>query len=74
MDEDYLLSTVRYVERNPDVARLCVHPEGLKWSGACTHLKEEIDDLVREKPMLVCINRWDAYLSDADKSNDEDLI
>ena len=44
MDEDYLLSTVRYVERNPVVARLCVDPEDWKWSSARAHLKGEDDD------------------------------
>ncbi len=74
MDEGYLLSTVRYVERNPVVARLCVHPEDWKWSSARAHLKGEDDELVRVKPMLDRIDRWNAYLSDVDKGNDKDLI
>ncbi len=40
MDEDYLLSTVRYVERNPVVAKLCVQPEDWKWSSARAISKE----------------------------------
>ncbi|MCF6361811.1 MAG: transposase [Gammaproteobacteria bacterium] len=74
MDEGYLLSTVRYVERNPVVARLCAHPEDWKWSSARAHLKGENDQLVRVKPMLDRIDRWNAYLSDEDQCNDEDLI
>ncbi|VAW94485.1 hypothetical protein MNBD_GAMMA23-2275 [hydrothermal vent metagenome] len=74
MDEDYLLSTVRYVEKNPVVARLCIHPEDWKWSSACAHIKGEDDKLVSVKPMLDRIDRWSFYLSDADKNKDEDLI
>ena len=38
MDEKYLLSTVRYVERNPVAARLCVNPQDWKWSSVRAHL------------------------------------
>ena len=74
MDEDYLLSTVRYVERNPVVARLCVHPEEWKWSSARAHLKGEDDELVRVRPMLDRIGVWRDFLSDPDKNDDEELI
>ncbi|MCP5004679.1 MAG: transposase, partial [Planctomycetes bacterium] len=40
MDEDYLLSTVRYVERNPVVAGLCNHPEEWEWSSARAHINQ----------------------------------
>jgi len=73
MDEDYLLSTVRYVERNPVVAGLCKDPKDWKWSIARAHLNGEDDELVRVKPMLDRIGRWDSYLSEGDKSN-ADLI
>lgn len=74
MDEEYLFSTVRYVERNPVAARLCAHPEEWKWSSARAHLKGEDDELVRVKPMLDRIGRWCDYLSGAAKCDDEDLI
>jgi len=74
MDENYLLATVRYVERNPVAANLCAHPQEWKWSSAVPHLKGEDDDLVRVEPMLSRIDRWANYLIDADKSNNEDLI
>ncbi len=74
MDENYLISTVRYVERNPVVAGLCAHPQDWKWSSAHAHLMGKDDQLVRVKPMLDRIDRWGAYLSDADKRSDEDLI
>ena len=74
MDEDHLLSTVRYVEMSPVAAGLCVHPEDWKWSSARAHLKGEDDKLVRVKPMLDRIDKWKTYLSDVDKSSDENLI
>lgn len=47
MDEDYLLATVRYVERNPVAARLCDLPEDWKCSSAGAHIKGEDETLVR---------------------------
>lgn len=74
MDEKYLLSTVRYVERNPVVAKLCVKPEDWKWSSARAHLSGKDDKLVRVKPMLDRIRGWSAYLAGIDESNHEELI
>ncbi len=69
MDEDYLLSTVRYVERNPVVAALCNHPEEWEWSSARAHIKGEDDELVRVKPMMGRIDDWEKYLSATDSSS-----
>jgi putative transposase len=63
MDEDYLLATVRYVERNPVAAGLCETPEQWRWSSARAHLQGQDDGLVRVKPMLDRIDNWSAYLS-----------
>jgi putative transposase len=38
MDEQHLLAAVRYVERKPVRARLCVRPEGWPGSSAAAHL------------------------------------
>ena len=65
MDEDYLLATVRYVERNPVAARLCRHPGEWPWSSARTHLEDIDDGLVTVKPMLDRVPDWSAYLSSA---------
>lgn len=74
MDERYLLSAVRYVERNPIAARLCNRPEDWKWSSAREHLKGEDDRLVTVKPMLDRIDNWRSYLSyENSKSDDEAL-
>ncbi len=63
MDEDYLLATVRYVERNPVAAGLCRHPEEWPWSSARAHLQGIDDSLVTVKPMLDRVPDWNAYLS-----------
>ncbi len=34
MDEDYLLATVRYIENNPVIARLCEKATQWRWSSA----------------------------------------
>jgi hypothetical protein len=52
MDENYLIATVRYVERNPVVANLCKFPESWPWASARAHIKGEDDALVKVEPML----------------------
>ena len=74
MDEDYLLATVRYVERNPVVARLCDSAEQWPWSSARAHLRRQDDNLVRVKPMLDRINDWQAYLRSEVENDQTDSI
>ncbi len=74
MDENYLLSTVRYVERNPVVAGLCDHPEEWEWSSARAHFIGEDDKLVQVKPMLDRIDDWEKYLSDTDIGTSTNMI
>jgi putative transposase len=62
MDERYLLATVRYVERNPVAAGLCLRPEQWHWSSAKAHLAGVDDELVCVHPMLERITDWPAYL------------
>ena len=63
MDEQYLLATVRYVERNPVTARLCREAVDWPWSSARAHIAGKDDGLVSVKPMLELIDDWAAYLS-----------
>lgn len=74
MDEHYLLAAVRYVERNPVAAGLCIDPEDWNWSSASAHLTGEDDALVRVRPMLDRVDRWSDYLADAGSSNEGELI
>ena len=74
MDEHYLLAVVRYVERNPVAAKLCVHPEDWKWSSAFAHIMGEDDALVQVRPMLDRVDRWSDYLSDTAHRDESELI
>ena len=64
MDEEYLLATVRYVERNPVSAGLCKHPEQWRWSSARAHLSGRDNLLVNVRPMLDRVEDWRTYVSD----------
>ena len=74
MDEDYLLATVRYVERNPVAARLCRHPGEWPWSGAHAHLGDINDGLVTVKPMLDRVPDWSAYRSSTGQNDRTESI
>lgn len=71
MDEDYLLSTVRYVELNPVEAKLCESAEQWPWSSAGAHLVACDNHVVTVRPMLERINNWRNYLAAGD---DEERI
>ena len=62
VDESYLLATVRYIELNPVLAKLCTKPEHWPWSSASAHLSGIDDILVRTKPMLNRVSDWSEYL------------
>ena len=66
MDEEHLLSAVRYVEMNPVRAGLCDHPADWRWSSVHAHLEREDDDLVTVAPMLNRVAEWDEYLAEND--------
>jgi len=74
MDEDYLMATVRYVERNPVAVGLCNLPEEWRWSSAAAHIKGADDALVRVRPMLDRVENWSNYLASSSKHNEEALI
>ena len=58
MDEKYLVSAVRYIERNPFAAKLCVEPQDWAWSSARAHLSGVDDILVQVEPMLNLVGDW----------------
>jgi len=74
MDEDHLLATVRYVEKNPVAAGLCETPEQWRWSSARAHLRGQDDGLVRVKPMLDRIDNWSTYLASNNDTSAIDAI
>ena len=66
MDEPHLMATVRYVELNPVVAKLCRQAEEWPWSSAAAHVAGTNDGLVQVEPMLARVRDWRAYLSGSD--------
>jgi len=74
MDENYLLSTVRYVELNPVHADMVMSPEDYVWSSARAHLLGKDDGLVQVEPMLSRVANWQDFLaSDLDDTTIEHL-
>ncbi|MEM7468775.1 MAG: transposase [Pseudomonadota bacterium] len=63
MDENYLLTAVRYVELNPVRAGLCQSVGEWPWSSAQTHLFQTQDDLMPVQPMRNFVTDWQAYLN-----------
>lgn len=74
MDETYLLSCVRYVERSPVRAGLVSRPQEWQWSSARARLLSLDDPLVSPAPMLDHIDDWSAYLSTDSESRVQDAL
>lgn len=62
MDEEYLLTAARYIERNPVAARLTIRPEDWRWSSARAHLTARDDRLVAVEPLLKLVPDWKGFL------------
>jgi putative transposase len=58
MDEEYLLTAVRYVELNPVRAGVCGHAEEWRWSSANAHLYDAPDKLVNIAAMRKRGSDW----------------
>ncbi|MCK4840054.1 MAG: transposase [Desulfobulbaceae bacterium] len=63
MDEQYLITTARYIELNPVKAGIVKRPEAYRWSSALAHLQGEDDILVKAEPLLAIIPDWHELLS-----------
>lgn len=66
MDEQYLLTTVRYVELNAVRAHLCQRPEQWRWSSTQAHRSRCDEGVVTVQRMLSRIEDWDKYLQTED--------
>ena len=64
MDEPQALSALRYVERNPDRARLVSRPQDWPWSSARAHLGLADDALVRPRALDDLVPDWRRFLDD----------
>jgi putative transposase len=74
MDEEYLITTARYIELNPVRAGIAKKPEDYKWSSGQAHLQGEDDILVKVEPLLSIIPDWRELLaSDLSKEEYETL-
>jgi len=62
MDEVYLLTYARYIERNPVRAGLCARPTDYGWSSAAAHARGADDALVQVGPLLRLVPNWTAAL------------
>ena len=69
MDENHLLSAVRYTELNPVRAKLCENATDWRWSSARAHLLERDDKLVSVIPMLQRVGDWRNYLGIAEQTS-----
>lgn len=69
MDQDHLISAVRYVELNPVRAGLCESAEDWKWSSARAHLAGKNDQIVDVAPMLELVDDWRSYLRQSTSNN-----
>ena len=74
MDEQYLLTAIRYVELNPVRAHLCQRPEQWRWSSTQAHRSGCDDGVVSVKPMLSRIGDWDQYLQLGESESDNERI
>ncbi|MBU0480912.1 MAG: transposase [Proteobacteria bacterium] len=72
LDGSYLISAVRYVERNPVRAKMVKHAWEYEWSSAAYHVGIKNEDvLVTDSDLLKEIDDWRLYLSGNDKDIEE---
>ncbi len=63
MDEKYLLSAARYVERNPVVAGIVSKPGDYTWSSARHYLGQQFDPLIQQSPLGEMVDDWSSFLA-----------
>jgi putative transposase len=64
LDDEHLIATVRYVERNPVRARMVRKAEQYEWSSAAAHCGLRMDPLLSPLQALVPLKTedWSAWL------------
>jgi putative transposase len=70
MDERYLWTAVRYVERNPVRAGIVKKAEDYRWSSAQSHVSNHVDDLLSRFYLMDEIKDWRVYLSEYEDQED----
>ena len=72
MDENHLLTAMRYVELNPVRAGLVSAPDQWRWISARAHLTGQDDGLVKAQSVVDYVSDWKRYL--ALDVSEEDLL
>ena len=62
LDEQYLYSVIRYVERNPVRARIVLKAGEYAWSSARAHIKRERGEILEDFYLLDEVKNWEEYL------------
>jgi putative transposase len=62
MDEHYVLAAGRYIEQNPERAKLVKEAWEYLWSSARAHVEGEDDCLVKVRPLLAMVGNWEIFL------------
>ncbi|MGC8745758.1 MAG: transposase [Candidatus Saccharicenans sp.] len=70
MDETYLYSCARYIERNPVRAGLVSKAEDYPWSSARAHIFGIKDPVLSSIPLARQIGDWRAYLRQQERDED----
>ncbi len=73
MDENYLFTAVRYVERNPVKAGIVQNAEDYPWSSAKAHIKRSADEILSDCFLTNNIKDWSDYLK-IESEKDHELI
>ncbi|MEZ4845659.1 MAG: transposase [Bdellovibrionota bacterium] len=62
LEENEVLTTARYIERNPVVAKMVSHPCDYPWSSAHVHTTQKPDDLVRSPHLYKLVDDWKIFI------------
>ena len=78
MDERYMWSAIRYVERNPVRARMVRKAEDYPWSSAANHCGRADDRVLsknlRWKKLTEQVDDWSAWLTEGDDPSELTMI
>lgn len=70
LDDTYLWTALRYVERNPVRAGMVERAESYRWSSAAAHCSNQSDDLIKRESawtkQFAAIEDWSAWLHEED--------
>jgi len=76
LSESHLYTAIRYVEKNPERARLVKNAWEWKWSSALAHIENRDTNGIKLADLsdLMPINNWKEYLKENSKENEIEKI